>query len=199
MAVLVFGCRAGTASKIMWVSKPMITERRACRVIIADQPCPGDSLGLPSGDRALLAGQCPSLAEHLARVPDPRDPRGVRHSLTSLLLAAVAAVLAGARSFTAIGEWAADAPPQVLAALGVRHDPLTRRFEPPDEATIRRVLEAVDAAALDAAVGSWLAARCGRAGRAGSGSGGRWRWTARRCAAPGMPAATGRPAPAGGS
>jgi predicted transposase YbfD/YdcC len=107
----------------------------------------------------LLAGQCPSLAEHLAGVPDPRDPRGVRHTLTSLLLAAVAAVLAGARSFTAIGEWAGDAPPQVLAALGVRYDPLARRFCPPDEATIRRVLEAVDATALEAAVGSWLAAR----------------------------------------
>ena len=39
----------------------------------------------------------------LAAVPDPRDPRGVRHTLTSLLLAAVAAVLAGARSFTEIG------------------------------------------------------------------------------------------------
>jgi hypothetical protein len=107
----------------------------------------------------LLAGQCPSLAEHLAGVPDPRDPRGVRHTLTSLLLAAVAAVLAGARSFTAIGEWAGDAPPRVLAALGVRYDPLARRFCPPDEATIRRVLEAVDATALEAAVGSWLAAR----------------------------------------
>ena len=114
---------------------------------------------LPAGDRAALAGQCLSLAEHLARVPDPRDPRGVRHTLTSLLLAAVAAVLAGARSFTAIGEWAADAPPRVLAVLGVRYDPLAQRFQPPDEATIRRVLEAVDAAALEAAVGSWLAAR----------------------------------------
>ena len=101
--------------------------------------------GLPADDRALLSGQCPGLAEYLTRVPDPRDPRGVRHSLTSLLLAAVAAVLAGARSFTAAGEWVADAPPQVLAALGVRRDPLTRRFEPPDEATIRRVLEAADA------------------------------------------------------
>jgi predicted transposase YbfD/YdcC len=119
---------------------------------------------LPAGDRALLAGHCPGLAEHLAWVPDPRDPRGVRHSLTSLLLAAVAAVLAGARSFTAIGEWAADAPPRVLAALEVRYDPLTRRFRPPDEATIRRVLEAVDAGALEAAVGSWLAAWL-RAGR----------------------------------
>jgi predicted transposase YbfD/YdcC len=119
---------------------------------------------LPAGDRALLSGQWPSLAGHLARVPDPRDPRGVRHTLTSLLLAAVAAVLAGARSFTAIGEWAADAPPRVLAALGIRYDALARRFEPPDEATIRRVLESVDTAALEAAVGSWLAARL-QAGR----------------------------------
>jgi DDE_Tnp_1-associated len=114
---------------------------------------------LPAGDRALLASACPSLLEYLARVPDPRDPRGVRHTLTSLLVTAVAAVLAGARSFAAVGEWVADAPPQVLASLGIRRDPLARRFEPPDEATIRRVLEAVDAAALDAAVGSWLGAR----------------------------------------
>jgi predicted transposase YbfD/YdcC len=114
---------------------------------------------LPAGDRALLAGECPSLPECLQRVPDPRDPRGVRHTLTSLLLAAVAAVLAGAQSLTAVGEWVADAPPQVLAALGIRHDPLTGRFQPPAEATIRRTLEAVDAAALDKAVGSWLANR----------------------------------------
>jgi predicted transposase YbfD/YdcC len=83
----------------------------------------------------------------------------VRHTLTSLLLAAAAAVLAGARSFTEIGEWAADAPARVLGALGVRYDPLARRFQPPDEATFRRVLEAVDAVALEAAVGSWLDAR----------------------------------------
>ena len=120
---------------------------------------------LPAGDRVLLAGECPGLAEYLARVPDPRDRRGVRHTLTSLLLTAVAAALAGARSFAAAGEWAADAPPQVLAALGVRRDPLTERFQPPDEATIRRVLETVDASALDAAVGSWAAARLRAAGQ----------------------------------
>jgi len=127
-------------------------------------PALGQVGDLPAGDRALLSGQCRSLAGHLAEVPDPRDPRGVRHTLTSLLLAAVAVVLAGARSFTAIGEWAADAPPRVLAAVGVRYDPLGRRFQPPDEATIRRVLEAVDGAALEAAAGSWLAARL-QAGR----------------------------------
>jgi predicted transposase YbfD/YdcC len=114
---------------------------------------------LPAGERTVLAGECPSLLHCLEWVPDPRDPRGVRHTLTSLLLAAVAAVLAGARSFTAVGEWVADAPPQVLGSLGVRRDPLTGQFEPPDEATIRRVLESVDAWALDSAVGSWLGAR----------------------------------------
>jgi predicted transposase YbfD/YdcC len=115
--------------------------------------------GLPAGDRELLADSSPSLLECLAWVPDPRDPRGVRHSLSSLLAAAIAAVLAGSRSFAAIGEWVADAPPHVLASLGVRWDQLTRRFEPPDEATIRRVLEAVDAEALDAAAGAWLSAQ----------------------------------------
>jgi predicted transposase YbfD/YdcC len=81
-----------------------------------------------------------------------------------LLLAAVAAVLAGARSLTAVGEWVADAPPQVLATLGIRHNPLAGRFEPPDEATIRQVPQAVDADALDAAVGSWFSARLRAAG-----------------------------------
>jgi len=115
--------------------------------------------GVPAGERVLLAAGFPSLAGYLAHIPDPRDRRGMRHPLTSLLLSAVAAVLAGARSFAAIGEWVADAPPQVLGPLGVRWDPLTRRFEPPDEATIRRVLERIDAGALDCAVGLWLAAR----------------------------------------
>ena len=62
-----------------------------------------------NGCSAALAGQCRSLAEYLGQVPDPRDRRGVRHTLTSLLLAAIAAVLAGARSLTAVGEWALPA------------------------------------------------------------------------------------------
>ena len=66
----------------------------------------------------LLAGRCPCLPDYLARVPDPRDPRGVRNTLTSLLMAAVAAVLAGARSFTALGDWVADALLEPLDLAG---------------------------------------------------------------------------------
>jgi predicted transposase YbfD/YdcC len=76
--------------------------------------------------------------------------------LTAVLAVAVAAVLAGARSLAAIGEWAADAPQPVLAALGVRHDPLRRVYRPPAEATMRRVLARVDPDALDRAIGAWL-------------------------------------------
>ena len=72
---------------------------------------------------------------------------------------AVAAVLAGANSLVAIGEWASDAPCQVLAALGVRRDPLTGARRPPGEATVRRVLARIDANALDRAIGAWLASQ----------------------------------------
>jgi predicted transposase YbfD/YdcC len=97
------------------------------------------------------------LVAHLATVPDPRDRRGVRHRLASLLSVAVCAVLAGAKSLTAIGEWAADAPREVLVRLGVRTDPLTAAVCPPDESTVRKVLADIDGDALDRAVGAWLA------------------------------------------
>jgi predicted transposase YbfD/YdcC len=74
-----------------------------------------------------------------------------------VLAVAVAAVLAGARSLAAIGEWASDAPGQVLAAFGVRRDPWTGVWRPPGEATVRRVLARVDPDALDGVVGAWLA------------------------------------------
>ena len=98
------------------------------------------------------------LLDYLAEIADPRHRRGRRHALATVLPVAVAAVLTGARSLAAIGEWASDAPGQVLAALGVRRD-LTGAFRPPDEATVRRVLARVDADALDRAIGAWLASQ----------------------------------------
>ena len=90
---------------------------------------------LPAGDCAPLSGQCPGLLEYLAQMPDPRDPRGVRHTLTSLLLAAVAAVLAGARSFTASASgWRMRRrrswPPSASAMIRWRGSP-GRQMKPP--------------------------------------------------------------------
>ncbi|WP_207939021.1 transposase family protein [Actinomadura darangshiensis] len=115
----------------------------------------GDLAALPAADRDVLTEEIPQPTAHLAWVPDPRDPRGVRHSLCSLLSVAVAAALTGATSFTAIGEWIADAPPEVAAALGIRHDPLSRMYRVPDEATIRDVLERLDATAFTEEAGPW--------------------------------------------
>ncbi|MFE9306041.1 transposase family protein, partial [Streptomyces sp. NPDC006856] len=51
---------------------------------------------------------------------DPRDRRGKRHPFVTVLLIACSAVVTGATTFAAIGEWAADAPQDVLARLGAR-------------------------------------------------------------------------------
>jgi hypothetical protein len=104
----------------------------------------------------------PGLLEHLAVVPDPRRAQGRRHPLAFILGLAACAVLAGAKSLIAIAEWAADAPPDVLDALGA---PVREPAGPvaPAEATVRRVLQCVDGDALGAAVGGWLADRDRRA------------------------------------
>ncbi len=85
----------------------------------------------------------------LASVPDPRDPRGVRHSLPVLLVLGLAAVLAGARSFVVIGEWVAHQPAQLLAGLGVLG-------AVPAESTIRRAFARVDADVLDQVIGAYM-------------------------------------------
>jgi predicted transposase YbfD/YdcC len=97
------------------------------------------------------------LRKQLAAVPDPRDRRGVRHPIGSILALAAAAVVAGAQSFTAIGEWAADAPQPILAALGARFDSRQARYTAPDEATVRRVAGRIDGDILDDVISSWLA------------------------------------------
>ncbi|MDX6584705.1 MAG: hypothetical protein QOI10_3889 [Solirubrobacterales bacterium] len=89
------------------------------------------------------------LLAQLSGVPDPRARRGVRHSITTILAVAACAVLAGCRSFTAIGEWAANAPDQVLAALGAGCAPC--------ESRIRRTLQRLDGDRLDTAIGRWSA------------------------------------------
>ena len=101
------------------------------------------------------------MLEALAQVPDPRDPRGVRYGLVPVLAVAVCATLSGARSYAAIAEWAGDAGPELQAGLGLPG-------AVPDPVTVWRVLTAVDPAALDRALGSWVMTRL--AGRRAPGS-----------------------------
>jgi DDE_Tnp_1-associated len=94
----------------------------------------------------------PGLLAVLARVTDPRHRRGVRYRLAVILGLAVCAVLAGARSFTAIAEWAADADQDTLRGLGVAG-------AVPSESTFRRTLQRLDADVLDELAGQWAARR----------------------------------------
>lgn len=98
--------------------------------------------------------QVPDLLTALEDVPDPRARRGRRYRLPSLIVVALSAVAAGARSFYAIADWAAGASPQVLQRCGIR-------FRVPSEATIRQVFGRVDGDALDRVLGRHLAARAG--------------------------------------
>ncbi len=99
-----------------------------------------------------VAGDRAGLLSVLAQIPDPRRPRGVRHRLAAVLGLAVCAVLAGARSYVAIAEWAADADVATLTDLGV--GPVVAC-----ESTFRRTLQCLDADALDDAVGAWAGQR----------------------------------------
>jgi predicted transposase YbfD/YdcC len=89
----------------------------------------------------------------LGQVTDPRKPRGVRHGLVVVLTTAVCAVAAGARSFVAIAEWVADLPATVAERLGTDQ-------RCPSEATIRRVVQDVDADRFDAALATFVQQRC---------------------------------------
>jgi predicted transposase YbfD/YdcC len=97
------------------------------------------------------------LLDLLAQVPDPRKRRGRRHSLTGLLSVGIAAVIAGSRSFAAIGQWAGDAGPEVLAVLGAARGPA-------EESTFRRAFALVSAEVLDRVLGAWLHTRAVQAG-----------------------------------
>src|SRR3954464_13063068 len=92
----------------------------------------------------LDAAESIRLLQALSAVPDPREARGRRHGLLSLLLLAVGAVLAGARSYAAIAQWARCAE-QVVAVCGPT----------PHASTFGRVLAAIDPTALQQALTGW--------------------------------------------
>ncbi|MFC1439725.1 ISAs1 family transposase [Streptacidiphilus sp. N1-10] len=80
------------------------------------------------------------LVDRLRVLPDPRRRRGVRHPFAAVLLVAASAVVAGARSYAAIGQWSTSAPQHTLARLGARAVGALSVRVPPSAATIRRIL-----------------------------------------------------------
>src|SRR5665647_1851730 len=59
-------------------------------------PLPG---AVPVAPLEVTEGDRESLLTALGRVPDPRDPRGVRYPIVAMLTVVVCAMLVGARSY----------------------------------------------------------------------------------------------------
>jgi predicted transposase YbfD/YdcC len=98
--------------------------------------------------RPLSAAESISLLQALATVPDPRQRRGRRHSLQSVLFLALGAIVAGARSYAAIADWAVAGEHEMSVCT-----------DPPHASTFRRLLSRLDPAALQAALTGWVLAR----------------------------------------
>jgi predicted transposase YbfD/YdcC len=124
----------------------------------SSSPIPA-GLGQLAGSDPARPGELPGLLDRLRRLPDPRRLRGRRHPLAYILALAACSILAGAKSLTAIAEWAADAPDQLLFYCGAALRDPDRPYRAPSEATVRRVLQRIDGDALDAAIGGCLTAR----------------------------------------
>jgi hypothetical protein len=97
---------------------------------------------------ASIAG---SLLSFLATVPDPRSRHGRQHPLSAILALVCCAILCGARSYAAIGQWAQDQDITLMHRLG-----FTRR--PPKMGGIRKVLIALNLKALEHALTRWAEA-----------------------------------------
>jgi predicted transposase YbfD/YdcC len=110
------------------------------------------------GHLAAAAVEGPELLGRFAGISDGRSDQGRDHPVAVVLTLCAAAVVAGMRSFTAIAGWVADVPTELLAVLySTPSRTPARALGRPSKTTLWRVLTGADAAAVDAAIGSWLA------------------------------------------
>lgn len=94
-----------------------------------------------------------SLLDVLAEIPDPRQPRGIRHPLSALLGLAVLAMLTGCKSYQAIAQFGRDKGFTLAQALGFR------RGKTPTKATYSILFRRLDVLAFEAALARWIASR----------------------------------------
>ena len=120
------------------------------------QPLANDQLIRKVAPMKFTKKQIELLIEALKALPDPRFKRGRRHRKISILAIAICAVVCGARNYAAIAQWATNRTQNQLKRLWCRFNENTQRFQPPSEPTIRRLLQSVDAEAVDQAIYGWL-------------------------------------------
>jgi hypothetical protein len=90
-----------------------------------------------------------SLLSFLASVPDPRSRHGRRHPLPAILALFCCAIMCGAKSYAAIGQWGQDQDITLMHRLG-----FTRR--PPKKGGVRKVLIALNVKSFEHALTRWV-------------------------------------------
>ena len=139
------------ASKRIWVF-PL---HRHARLILSS-PVPHPDL--PHQEvkpMTLTEADATTLFARLDQLDDPRGARGRRHAQRSLVATILCAVVSGAQGSTAISEWVQRVSPAMLRRLRCRRL-ADGRYERPSEATLRRMLQAIDIAQLERQLGDWL-------------------------------------------
>ncbi len=92
----------------------------------------------------------PSLVEVFATIPDFRQSRGKRHSLSALLPLACVAMLAGARGQSGIADWAKNYGEPWRARLGFTHP------KGPSQSTVQRVFARIAVETLERQLACWM-------------------------------------------
>lgn len=93
-----------------------------------------------------------ALVEVLADVPDSRQPRGKRHRLAAILSLAIAAMLCGYKSYSAMAEGGRNYGQDFARALGFTHG------KTPCAATFHNIFRALDRQLFESRLGQWVEA-----------------------------------------
>ena len=91
-----------------------------------------------------------NLWDALASVPDHRRPAGKRYPLASLLLVAIAAMLAGRRDQLGIVRWGRRLTHDTLKSIGIH------RARVPAPSVWCELFQELDVVALEQALGGWV-------------------------------------------
>src|SRR5262249_11476432 len=100
-----------------------------------------------------------TLVEALAKVPDPRKPKGRRHPLSAILALVVLAMLTGCHSYEAIAQFGRDKGAALAFALGFL------RGKTPCKSTFSVLFRALDITAFESVLADWVASRLPKDGQ----------------------------------
>jgi hypothetical protein len=109
-----------------------------------------------SGPCPLRAPELESLLDVFKSLGDSRRGHGLRHRQSFVLACAVVAMLLGAGGYQAFEDECSKFTQRQLKALGCRWHEKKKCYQPPSDSTFFRVLNRLEAAAFDLALGRWM-------------------------------------------